>query len=329
MMNNNIDEVLQSVFENSSDPDDACERVSALYQPHDLKLCHPRDQLRAQMKHRDVRDTSLSRLLYNAEIQIDSEPFKDFYLVMLPSSGHFNVKQNFIEGVASPSKPIILDADKHIDMRWSEDCSNLIYKVNRRLLDETLYQSYGIEAKNAVEFNSSTTGLASLSEFSEALGNFLINNPYANDMAKNPELFEKIEQVLALSLLSQGNSYSEAILNAKYGVRPRVVIRAKEFIEENYTRKLTVLDIANAVGVSARSLQKGFEQYEHTTPMLYLRKWRLRRARELLVFSRNQNIRVKVSDIAMSCGFFHFGNFSKLYCESFGETPSKTLSGRL
>ena len=92
-MNNNIDEVLQSVFENSSDPDDACERVSALYQPHDLKLCHPRDQLRAQMKHRDVRDTSLSRLLYNAEIQIDSEPFKDFYLVMLPSSGHCSTLQ--------------------------------------------------------------------------------------------------------------------------------------------------------------------------------------------------------------------------------------------
>ena len=322
----NIERIMTPVFEGSRDPTEACTRVGDVYQPHKLDLCQSSEQLEARMKHVDIKSTSLSRLEYKARIHIESEPFKNFYLIMLPTSGQFHVNQNDIEGLATRRSPVVLDTNKKIDMRWSRECSNLIYKINRPLLESVLMDTYYIDAHGPIEFNTQQQGMSELNNFSAMLKNILIDNPLLDDIANNKELFEKIEQVLALSLLSCPNSYSERILNGKYHIQPRSVVKAKEFMDEHYAEKLSVIDIAKQVGVSARSLQKGFQQFEHTSPMLYLRKLRLRRARELIMFSHSQGADIKISDIAMRCGFYHFGHFSKLYVNAFGETPSSTIS---
>ena len=327
-MNRNFNLIMNTVFKNSIDPDEACSLVGSVYQPHKLNLCRASDQLSASMEHYPVSETSISRLTYNANIHIQSEPFQNFYLIMLPVRGHFNIRQNNIEKTASVGSPVILDTDKNIDMQWSNNCENIIFKLDKNLIDRTLLESYGVESKLAVAFNCPNREQGNLDKFSIMLNNFIINNPYLSDLTNNSEMFKNIERVLALSLLSGNHSHAEDIEKIRYRVLPKVIVKAKEFMEENYSKKITVQDIANHVCISARSLQKGFEQYECTTPTLYLRRLRLRRAREFLVFSRRENIGIKISEIAMRCGFYHFGNFSKCYLEEFGETPSATRSGR-
>jgi transcriptional regulator GlxA family with amidase domain len=56
------------------------------------------------------------------------------------------------------------------------------------------------------------------------------------------------------------------------------------------------------------------------TPMTYLRRVRLERARQDL-----QENSGSVSDIANRWGFSNLGRFSHAYREQFGETPSATL----
>jgi len=59
------------------------------------------------------------------------------------------------------------------------------------------------------------------------------------------------------------------------------------------------------------------------SPLTYLHRLRLHRARD----ERRQAAKnsTTVTDVALNCGFWHFGEFSRAYKNCFGETPSKTL----
>jgi transcriptional regulator GlxA family with amidase domain len=48
----------------------------------------------------------------------------------------------------------------------------------------------------------------------------------------------------------------------------------------------------------------------------------MERAREMLVAADPD---ASVTDVALACGFAHFGRFAGAYRERFGETPSETL----
>tara|TARA_R110002111_G_scaffold51311_1_gene89865 strand:- start:9358 stop:10365 length:1008 start_codon:yes stop_codon:yes gene_type:complete len=319
---------LATVFENSTDPGEASSLVGSLYRPHNLSLLRSSDGMSARMDHFQAVETSVSQLSYDAEIRILSEPFKDFYLVMLPLRGEFNVVQSHRELTATVNNPVILDADKPVDMSWSKPCSNLIFKVNKRLIEKSLFDNFGIEAKRPVEFNFNGSESGNLQKFSLLLSNLVFGNPYLSDIDTNLEVLRKIEEVLATALVSSRNNYTEIIEGNRYQILPKFVILAKNFIEENYASKITIVDVARFVGVSARSLQKGFEHFENTTPSLFLRRVRLKKAKEQLFKLRNSQNDLNVSDIALSCGFNHLGNFSKYYLLEFGESPSVTASGK-
>ncbi|WP_182873127.1 helix-turn-helix transcriptional regulator [Microbispora sp. H10670] len=86
---------------------------------------------------------------------------------------------------------------------------------------------------------------------------------------------------------------------------------------------LTVEDIAEAVGVSARALQEGFRRHLEKTPTSFLREVRLDRVHAELA-ARNPYT-ATVTDVAYRWGFAHLGRFSSVYRQRFGESPSETL----
>ena len=98
-----------------------------------------------------------------------------------------------------------------------------------------------------------------------------------------------------------------------------------EIIEEHAAEPLTVADVAEAVGVSARALQDGFRRHLGTTPVSYLRDVRLDRVRAELTAAAPGA--TTVTDVAYRWGFFHPGRFAAAYRERFGESPSRTLRG--
>jgi transcriptional regulator GlxA family with amidase domain len=59
------------------------------------------------------------------------------------------------------------------------------------------------------------------------------------------------------------------------------------------------------------------------TPMAFLRLVRLRRAQEALL--RADPASMTVTEIAISCGFGHMGEFASLHRRTFGETPKQAL----
>jgi len=103
---------------------------------------------------------------------------------------------------------------------------------------------------------------------------------------------------------------------------PRSVRRAIDAMHQNVARNWSVTELAAVAGVSGRTLQRQFLAFLGRTPGTTLSDIRFERARRELL----QGLPcAKVMDVALRCGFTHFGRFSVAYRRRYGETPSGTL----
>jgi AraC-like DNA-binding protein len=101
--------------------------------------------------------------------------------------------------------------------------------------------------------------------------------------------------------------------------------QAEEWIDGHITDVIGVEEIAEALGVGVRSLQRTFQRVRGYSPLEAVRRRRLARAREALLEARSN---ATVASIAVEFGFYELGRFSRKYREYFGENPSETLSRR-
>jgi PAS domain S-box-containing protein len=92
-------------------------------------------------------------------------------------------------------------------------------------------------------------------------------------------------------------------------------------IEANWNKPLSIADVAREHGVSARSIHKYFAA-KGTTPMNYIKRMRLERARGRL---GSPTAKTSVTGVAFECGFTNLGHFARDYRQAFGELPSETL----
>src|SRR6266850_1865406 len=103
---------------------------------------------------------------------------------------------------------------------------------------------------------------------------------------------------------------------------PRGVRRALEAMRANVGHGWNVPDLASVAGVAGRTLQRQFRIFLGKAPRAALRDIRFERARRELLRGLPD---AKVMNIALRCGFAHFGRFSIEYRRRYGETPSQTL----
>jgi len=104
--------------------------------------------------------------------------------------------------------------------------------------------------------------------------------------------------------------------------RDLALVRAHSLIRDNAADHLTIQDLREAGQVSERTLQYAFVEHFGINPKRYLIVHRLNRARnDLLQSGTNQ---IKISEAAIRYGFWHMGSFAGDYRKLFGELPSQT-----
>ncbi|MDF9301796.1 helix-turn-helix domain-containing protein [Tritonibacter mobilis] len=97
---------------------------------------------------------------------------------------------------------------------------------------------------------------------------------------------------------------------------PKQVARAIEHFAEHIESPIQISKVAEAVGVSTRSLERSFKQATGQGPLKYYRKMRMKQARQLVLYSNTP-----VTEIAFMVGYATPGAFLRHYRESFGMTP--------
>jgi AraC-like DNA-binding protein len=155
----------------------------------------------------------------------------------------------------------------------------------------------------------------------------------AQAAAARPALFEARERERAaaevegvetlLAALRGADDLQPSRSDRSHQARSRIVQRAEDYALAHAGEPIYVTDLCRAAAASERALELAFKASLGLTPMAYLLRLRLHRARRALQAARRSG--ATVSAVALDWGFWHFGEFSRAYKACFGEAPSQTL----
>ena len=103
--------------------------------------------------------------------------------------------------------------------------------------------------------------------------------------------------------------------------RRRIYHKAVKFMYERVMDPISVIHVAEAVGVSERNLRYAFHEVAKMSPKMFFDRLRLNEVRKSL---RSGNFQ-KVVDVSQSFGYWHSGKFASDYKSLFSEYPSESL----
>jgi len=104
---------------------------------------------------------------------------------------------------------------------------------------------------------------------------------------------------------------------------PADVVRALRWLRGHLSEPVRLERLADIGGVRPRTLETHFKLFLGTTPLGWVRRMRLARARRQLLLSRGGDT---VTDVAVASGFNQLSRFAAQYRKAFGELPSATIS---
>jgi AraC-like DNA-binding protein len=294
--------------------------VGQVMKPHELRVHGTSQQLNARMHHMAFGGVSLNRLKYGAEVDIEPGPLDDFYLIQMPLAGHARISSGAQQVHSDPDVAVVISPEDSTVMRWSDDCDQLMVRIDRALVDRAIGAISGHLEPQSVRF--------ALGFKWRECGPWRCLVQYLNDCAGHRFdavqyrlMVANIEQLVVSTLVgAQPHDMRQSKAARCAVVLPRHVKRVQEYLRENAGEPVTADQMALIAGVSLRSLYAGFKQYCGVSPMQYLRALRLDGARQALLGEPGCNI----ASVAMRWGFGHLGRFSMEYKERFGESPSQS-----
>ncbi|WP_427870794.1 AraC family transcriptional regulator [Leucobacter luti] len=312
----------------ASEVDEAHETISKLFCDHRLA---PLASGGVEMSLRSAHDSGvgIDLLDYGGAVQIDvGKGLEHFHLVQIPLKGRATLQVGNALVESSPSVATVPPIEREFSMRWDAGVPTLICFVERERLRNVVQAVYGVEAERLqlglhmqLDTQAGQDFLRALLEHHDVLERVTADSPYARRLSA--------DLVLARLLNAVDNSVSRSLGGWTSGEASRpprtdaLVRRFEEAVDSGAAEGLTVLQIAERLGVPLRTLQSHVRAAKGTTPTAMLREAQLRRARILLEAADPQ--RETVTGIAQQAGFTHLGRFSTEYRRRFAESPTETL----
>ncbi|WP_067805839.1 AraC family transcriptional regulator [Nocardia beijingensis] len=309
----------------TADPDVARAAMSGILREH--RLDPGASTMEASCNVVRYGDIGLVYKHYGVRVRIRTEPIGTFRLVQIPLAGWARVLNGTADIAFDPAVASVPDPDASLDMNWHESSRQLLVRFDRAALDDHLRRMLGrvpdrpLRMAMAMHLRSPAArtwleSLRMLQTDAEGPGLFL-----------DPRLRPQVEQLMMSQfLLAQPNSYTEFLLDVAPGKStPRPIRLAEQLITDHAHEMLTITDIAEAVGLSVRSLQEGFRRYLDTTPTARLREARLVGVHAALTAADPTT--TTVAAVAADWGFWHLGRFAALYRRRWGVPPAVTLRG--
>jgi AraC-like DNA-binding protein len=253
---------------------------------------------------------SLHRLGYGAEVVVSAPALADFYLLQLTLEGACDITQGAESVCLRAGELLVINPTRPYRKRWGENCTQLIARLDRQLLEQAWTDHYGTAPSRPLDFAFRKAPTLPSQHLRFALGGMQAM------MARGPDAARRLAGVIVASLPpDDGDRDTPAAI--------RLVRRAESFMDHFIAHDLAVEDIAQATGTTVRSLERGFRSTRDSTVVARLRRMRLERAHTELLAARDDGR--SVTDIATSLGMLHPGRFSIAYKRQFGESPSCTL----
>lgn len=120
-------------------------------------------------------------------------------------------------------------------------------------------------------------------------------------------------------LLSKNQIKSDSSTSSQKQILRKIQIKKLlTYINENYTKEITLEDLSKQCDISESSCLRLFNEFTKKTPIQYIKQLRIEKANELL-----KSTDLSITEIALSVGFNDVSYFIKSYKEIFGKTPKE------
>ena len=103
---------------------------------------------------------------------------------------------------------------------------------------------------------------------------------------------------------------------------PADLVRALGWLRSHLSEPIQLEQLAQISGIRPRTLETHFKIFLGTTPLGWVRRMRLARARQEMLHPRPEDT---VTGVALGSGFSQLGRFAADYRKAVGELPSTTM----
>ena len=305
------------------DPAVAHGLAERLMAEHRMAITERATRFAAEVHHARLGSVRLLRFSYGAGVGIASAPLGDFATIHLPIAGALRAEHGGERITARPGRGVVFSPDGDVAMDWSAGLRLLVVRIERATLDARLRALLGREPAGPLRFAPALDPRGILGAVTTAQTALAAAGPGGLP----PLVTEELERsIVAALLLGQPHTYTSALADPPSLPAPRVVAAALERAAATPSEPPTVGELAEAAGVSERTLHEAFRRRLGTSPAAYVRDLRLQAAREALVAADTAT--TTVARVALEHGFAHPGRFAIAYRERFGEAPGESLRRR-
>ena len=304
------------------DASKAHDTMAQLCCSHELKLANP-SAVHFRLSHSKLSSILLSQIEYGTEARIEYKDIGDYYTLSLPICGTQELRLGDQVTASDSCHGIIISPSKQVCLDMSSDCKKRLVQISRSAVENKLTTLLGRAVTQPVVFSTamdanSGTGAC----WWRAIKHLEVEQGYAQSLYTAGPFLEQMEQMLISGLLyGQPHNYSEYLHRNENPDEPQHLHRAEVFMQASALDSISIEQIAQAAGVSRRTLYYSFKRFRCCTPIAYLRSIRMTGAREDL---QNGSCDLDINDIAVKWGFTQW-KFFTYYNNRFGETPLETL----
>ncbi|MET1154752.1 helix-turn-helix domain-containing protein [Arthrobacter sp.] len=309
----------------TTDIDKAAEFVRQVYVPHKLNALSD-GPLRFELSSFASARMTCGRLGFGAPVELVVPPISTAYHVNLPIRGSCTVWESSKEVVSRPGGAgVILDPDRPHTVVWDDAAVLYAIKVTRSALEAHAGALLGRSGDEPVKFqldfdvvNPGGRGLLSAVRYlRKEMGR-------EGGIGSSPILRGQLESYVMTQLLMViPNNLTSTLVEPARLPKRRHISRVVDYVAANPCSPLTLPELSEVAGVSARALQEGFQEEFGVSPLTYVRNIRLEHAHAELLESEEGD---SVTEVATRWGFTHLSRFSEYYRRRFGVLPSTTLT---
>jgi AraC-like DNA-binding protein len=299
---------------------DWLETVFADFQPEESNSS---PGFRFRGRHLPLGDNGvLAQLRYS--LSADNNLSNSDVLVVQPFDGGMKVSLGHDEEVVPVGTPVLFPAHQVVSVLWADACADCV-GVRAAEVERTATETTGLE-NAGLRF----TALRPMTPAAGRRWNDVVRGVVDTLMRQpggtpSPLVAAQLTRRLAVVALE---TFPSTVLASRRRMppdhaTPPVVRRAIDVIEANADRDLTLSEIAEASGISARGLQAAFLRHRDMTPTAFARRVRLDRAhRELAAV--DPALRDTVRSIPARWGFDDRRRFAVEHQRAYGRPPVQT-----
>jgi AraC-like DNA-binding protein len=307
--------------------DDVQSYMSEVLCPHRLKSgTRSIDFMHSRAHMRDISFHYMSYGMLKDPIDMYAPSLGDSYILLLNLSGLCELRQGRKVTVLEEGALIVGNTDTPAITRMHGDYRRFAIKIPKLAIERVLAAELGYFPTEKLRFD--LMPIRPTEEHAALFGivQLICNGANGGMMTLcRSRTGAHLERALICAILSTVESnFSSRLGGNSVRILPYYLKKVMSFIDHHVSDPIALQDMVDASGVSTRSLHASFRKFLDTSPMAYLRNYRLDLAKKELLLGNQERT---VTEVALDCGFTHLSKFASDFRQRFGVLPSQLKAG--